>query len=137
MSLAAPLTARKGEVSSYWYGPDCWYLVSDTVSAADLIASCTSELEGVLHGERVDVDRPIDVLLGKGHEQIPGTDNHIRRLSGKDSHAALDSELSCLRDQASFSAVPLEYDKSRTNLIFGFSEEPNVVYIASVSPQIL
>ena len=49
MSLAAPLTAISGDPNSYWYGPDCWYLTSDTASAPGIIADCESKLDGILH----------------------------------------------------------------------------------------
>lgn len=72
MNLAAPLTASRGGTTSYWYGPDCWYLASETENADGLIAECAGKLADILHnavdysaslaGFRVSGDGSRDVL---------------------------------------------------------------------------
>ena len=49
LGLASPLTIRSGDPASYWYGPDCWYLVSESRSASDIIKDCSRDLSQVLH----------------------------------------------------------------------------------------
>ena len=49
MHLAAPLKAVEGDPASYWYGPDCWYLSSETETATEIVEECRGKLDGVLY----------------------------------------------------------------------------------------
>lgn len=49
LHLAPPLLRSRGEVESYWYGPDCWILASDDQAANDLVEICNDALDDVLH----------------------------------------------------------------------------------------
>ncbi len=49
LRLAAPLCAAGDDPRSLWLGPDRWLLVSDSMTADAVIASCHEALSGVLH----------------------------------------------------------------------------------------
>mgnify|MGYP001825547075 CR=1 FL=1 len=49
MNLATPLTRRAGNPSSYWYGPDCWYLASNSKTANEIINECETRLGSILY----------------------------------------------------------------------------------------
>ena len=65
LNLAAPLCAAGDDPQSLWLGPDRWLLVSDSMTADAIVASCSKALTGVLHNA-------VDYSAGMAAMQVAG-----------------------------------------------------------------
>lgn len=78
LRLAAPSCATGVDPRSLWLGPDRWLLVSGSMTADAVIASCNRALNGVLHNA-VDYSAGLAVLrlAGRGARQLLATGTGI------------------------------------------------------------
>jgi len=67
LQLAEPGRVAGSDPRSLWFGPDRWFLVSDTKSATEMIDLCNQALAGVTHNA-VDYSSGLAVTRITGHE---------------------------------------------------------------------
>lgn len=100
MPLPKPLHVTEDEPHILWFGPDCWLLLSDSLTANYIVERCNRKLDGILHSA-LDYSASFSVcrISGSGCREVLATG------SGVDFRPTSFDTNSCCRTQFARIAV--------------------------------